>query len=296
MGPGEALSLASAVTWAVAVVLFKRSGETLSPTALNLFKNLFAAILLVPTIPLVHGMGAPVFSLLEWTLLIASGVIGIALADNYYLEALRAMGASRTGIASSLYSPSVIILSYLFLGERLSALQIVGFLLVVTAVVLVSYRAHAREISPANLRRGLAYAIGGVFLMALGIVMVKPILETGPFIWIVQIRVLAGIGGIVVVGLYRDRLQQLRRDYDGKHNWPLAIAASFLGSYLALILWLGGYKYAPASIASVLNETASIFIVLLAWLVLGEPLGARRVVGVMLSFAGVMLMLGACGT
>ena len=60
-----------------------------------------------------------------------------------------------------------------------------------------------------------------------------------------------------------------------------------------MVLWLGGYKYAPASVAAVLNETASIFIVLLAWLWLREPLGRRGAIGVTLTLGGVVLMLSA---
>ena len=46
---GEAMALAAAVTWALAVIFFRKSGEVVHPIGLNLFKNVMAAILLVPT-------------------------------------------------------------------------------------------------------------------------------------------------------------------------------------------------------------------------------------------------------
>jgi drug/metabolite transporter (DMT)-like permease len=58
-----------------------------------------------------------------------------------------------------------------------------------------------------------------------------------------------------------------------------------------MILWLAGYKYTLASIAAVLNETASVFILLLAALWLKEPLTRRSVLGVTLTLGGVALML-----
>lgn len=67
--------------------------------------------------------------------------------------------------------------------------------------------------------------------------------------------------------------------------------AAFVGQCLAMVLWLAGYKYTQASIAAVLNETASVFIVLLAWLWLREPLGRRGAAGVTLTLCGVALML-----
>jgi drug/metabolite transporter (DMT)-like permease len=47
----------------------------------------------------------------------------------------------------------------------------------------------------------------------------------------------------------------------------------------------------PASVASVLNESANAWIVVLAWLLLGEPLGGRKLVGLALTSAGVTIML-----
>ena len=62
-----------------------------------------------------------------------------------------------------------------------------------------------------------------------------------------------------------------------------------------MMLWLAGYRYTQASVASVLNETAAVFIVLLAWRFLGEGIDLRRIVGVAMSFLGVVLMVLPAG-
>ena len=62
------------------------------------------------------------------------------------------------------------------------------------------------------------------------------------------------------------------------HKWPIILVASVLSAYLAMMFWLGGFKYADASVASVLNETSNIFIVLLAALFLKEKISAIEVV------------------
>lgn len=53
-------------------------------------------------------------------------MIGIGLADTLYFRALNRLGAGRMGIVGNFYSPFVLVLSFVFLGERLSALQGVG--------------------------------------------------------------------------------------------------------------------------------------------------------------------------
>jgi drug/metabolite transporter (DMT)-like permease len=60
-----------------------------------------------------------------------------------------------------------------------------------------------------------------------------------------------------------------------------------------MVFWLAGYKYAPASVVAILGETASIFILLLAWFWLKEPLGRRGLIGVGLTLSGVSFMLWA---
>jgi drug/metabolite transporter (DMT)-like permease len=58
-----------------------------------------------------------------------------------------------------------------------------------------------------------------------------------------------------------------------------------------MMMWLAGYKLIPASEASILNESANAWIVFLAWLMLGEPIGTRKVAGLSLTSAGVAIML-----
>lgn len=292
MGPGELFALASAATWAGAVILFKKSGETMPPFPLNLFKNLFTAVLMAPTLLLFEGWGWPDIPVRDLGILLLSGLLGIAIADTLYFKALNAIGASRTGIVSSLYSPSVILLSFLFLGERLGVNQWMGFALVAAGVLLVSYRQPAREVAPEVLGKGVLIAAAAVVLMAVGVVMVKRILEEQPFLWVVQIRVLGGVAGMLAVMVLRRRVGVVWAQFRVPHNWTRILIASFFGTYLALLLWLAGYKHTLASIASVLNETSSIFIVLLAWIFLGEALSGRKILGVAMTFTGVLLMVG----
>ena len=291
MGWGEAFALASALTWALAVILMRRSGETLPAFELNLFKNCFGLVLLIPTILLVDGLVLPYYTLPELSLVLLSGLLGIAIADTWYLTALNMMGASRTGIVSSLFSPFVIFLSAVFLGERLVPWQWAGFVLVMAGVLLVTWRANRSSVDTAHLKKGLLYAVGAVFMMAVGIVMVKEILESRSFLWTMGLRFVGGVGGMLAFLLIGKRWQIAKRNFSQPQPWGTILLASFLGAYLALILWLAGYKLIDASVASILNETNVVFIVLLAWLMLGEHINRRKLVGMGLTVGGVIIMM-----
>ena len=51
------------------------------------------------------------------------------------------------------------------------------------------------------------------------------------------------------------------------------------------------FKWADASVAAVLNQMATVFTPLLAWLVLREPLTRRRVLGIGVALIGVVAIL-----
>jgi drug/metabolite transporter (DMT)-like permease len=291
MGWGEVFALSSALTWALAVVLMRRSGETLPAFELNLFKNCFGLALLVPTILLVSGLSVPYYTATELSLVLLSGLVGIAVADTWYLTALNLMGASRTGIVSSLFSPFVIFLSAIFLGEQLAAWQWFGFGLVMAGVLLVTWRANRSSVDAEHLKKGLMYAVGAVFMMAVGIVMVKGVLETRSFLWTMGLRFVGGVGGMLLFLLVTGKWRNVKRNFNQPHPWGTILLASFLGAYLALILWLAGYKLIDASIASVLNQTNVVFIVFLAWLMLGERINRRKLIGMGLTVAGVITMM-----
>ena len=288
---GEFFSIACAAVWALAVVLFRRSGETLPAFELNLFKNLLALPPMVLTVWIVGEPLLPSFTPREWAIVLASGTIGIAVADTWYLRALNLMGAARTGVTASLFSPFVVLLSALLLGERLRGWQLAGFSLVLAGILLVTWRSRRIDVSPDALRLGLFYGAGAVLMMAIGIVMVKPILEGEHFFATAALRLAAGAlsmaAFVAVAGSWRTVLARYRQP----QPWPTIVFASLLASYFSMLLWLAGYRLAPASVASVLNETAAAFIVLFAWLMLGESLSPRRLVGVFVTFCGVTVML-----
>ncbi len=288
---GEIFALSSAVTWALAVILLRRSGETLPPFELNLFKNTFGLVLMVPTILYFDGMMLPEYSVADLMIIVISGLLGIALADTWYLRALNLMGASRTGIVSSLFSPFVILLSIIFLGERMVLWQWLGFAMVISGVLLVTWRVHRSEVNIEDVKKGSIYGAASVFMMALGIVMVKEILETRPFLWTVELRLAGGVAGMLVFMMFGGRWHRAVQNFRQPQPWGTVIVASFLAAYLALILWLAGYKLIEASVASILNETNVVFIVLLAWIMLGERMNRRKLAGISLTLTGVIVMM-----
>ena len=291
IGWGEFFALASAFCWALAIIFFRRSGEALPPFELNLFKNLLGFSLILPTLAIMEGFRLSAFTLPEIGITMLSGFLGIAVADTWYLRALSLMGAGRTGIVASLLSPFVILLSIVFLGESLHGWQLAGFALVMAGILLVTWRQNRREVDTEHLGKGVFYGVGAMFLMSVGIVMVKEILETRPFMWTTELRLAGGIGGMLIYTTIKGQFPTLKQRFSQPLPWRYILPASFLGAFVSMMMWLAGYKLIPASQASILNETANAWIVLLAWLMLGETMNSRKLAGILLTSAGVVIML-----
>ena len=64
--------------------------------------------------------------------------------------------------------------------------------------------------------------------------------------------------------------------FRGSEHKTMIYFASFLSTYVALVLWVAGYKYNKASVAAALNQTSTIFTVIFAALILKEKIGNQN--------------------
>jgi drug/metabolite transporter (DMT)-like permease len=288
---GETLALASAIVWAVAVILFRISGKDVHPIGLNLFKNLFALLLLAAVMPVLHKPLFPDATLTQIGLLLLSGFLGIAVSDTLFFMSLNILGAGLAAIVDCFYSPFVIILSYVFLSERLNGWQLSGVLLIITAILTVARKSRGENgrISRKDLIRGIILGILAMLFVAIGIVLVKPMLAGVEIFWATGVRLVGGTLGVLsFLPLHPKRREVLRPLLD-LSNWKAMIPASFFGSFLSLLFWMGGMKFAFASVAAILNQMNTIFIFILAAVFLKEKATPRKIVAIVLAFIGAFL-------
>lgn len=287
---GQAYAIATAIVWAFAVILFKKSGENVHPLALNFYKNLLAMTLLVPTILVFGGGFSDGFTSKEYIILLVSGALGIGLADTFFFKSLNLLGAGLSAIVDCLYSPSIIILSFFWLGESLSLIQMIGLAMIISAVLTVSRSDKNGHISHKNLIWGIFWGALAMATMAVGIVMIKPLLSTAPFLMLTELRLAGGMIILLVIIPFYPRWTTMMMPPLNRKGLSYLIGASFMGAYVAMILWLAGMKFTTASIAAALNQTSNIFIFIFAAMFLKEPITPRRTVGIVLGVVGALIV------
>jgi len=83
----------------------------------------------------------------------------------------------------SVYTPFVIILSFIFLGERLNWHQLAGVALIVLAIIIITRSQSDSPDGPAsrrNLFLGIVMGTTGMALVAVAVIIIKPVLNEVP--------------------------------------------------------------------------------------------------------------------
>lgn len=285
-------ALLAAVTWACALIFFKLTEGKYHPLAMNLFKNVLGVILLLITVPIFgenwsHLTAHPKE---EIFILLISGFLGIALADTVFFYSLNLIGVSLFVIIDCTYSPIVLLVSWLMIGETLTLPHYVGGLLILSAVFISTRHPPPVGRTRSEIVRGMILGVFSIALMAVGIVMAKPVLAAAnfPLMWAVAIRMSAGTVSLAAMILASPKRREMLQILKPTKGWWYLLPGSFLGAYLSMIFWVAGFKYTNATVAAVLNQTSMIFAIILAVLVLKEKLTQRKIAAVCMAAAGVL--------
>ncbi len=288
---GEILSVTAAGVWATAVILFKKSGETVHPIALNTFKNLLAIPLMILTL---FAFGEPLLrdvAPAEYVVLLLSGILGIGLGDTLFFKSLNRLGAGLSAIVVSMYSPFVIALSIIALDEEMSLWQALGAAMTVAAVLTATVERTHHHLSRADIIWGVIWGVAATIGMAGGIVLVKPMLNAGaPILWVSVVRLFGGqIILLLFLGMHQER-KIIMASLWARRGMVFTLIGSLLGGYISMLCWLGGMKYTQASTASVLNQLSTIFTFIFGALFLKEQINLQRGIGIALAIGGALLV------
>jgi len=294
---GELCSLLSAIFWALAIIIFKKIGDRVSPIVINPVKSIIGLLLFMLTCIII---GVPLspnaqFSNTDLFILAISGIIGIGIADIIFLHSLNILGAGISAIVDTVYSPFVIFFAFLILGESLTSTQLLGGGLIIGSVLYASTKIQNIPVDRKRFKQGILYGVGSIAMMAFGIVMIKPILNTvsdniGLQIWIAGYRLVSGVLVSVSIMFIANRKQNIIGVFRDRTLWLPLIVSSVLAAYLGIAMWVMGMAMTTASISSILNQTATIFIMIFAWMFLGEPLTKRRILSIIVAMCGAYLV------
>ena len=242
---GEIYSVVCAFVWGCAVILLRKSGDHVSPVALNVFKNVFALVCLVLTM-LATGTSffPPERTGTDWVRFLASGALGLGIADSLFLASLNRIGASRSAIVDCFYTPCLFVCSWVFLRDPLAPLVLIGGALIVGAVLIGTLEPEVKGttgvvvVSRRELAVGVAYGLLAMVAMALAVVVAKPALDAADPWWVITVRLVSGVTIPTVFGLAGPRRGEIVRAFVPGRAWRVMVPAAFVGTYLSMSLFI----------------------------------------------------------
>jgi drug/metabolite transporter (DMT)-like permease len=280
------LSIATMLLWAFTDFLAKFVVNSLDHRASLFLVEIFAvgsALFLLPlALPLVPS-GAKFLWFFAFAG--ASAAIGAA-AWLFFYRGMQAGKLSVTQPISALWVGLTVLLSFVFLGEKLPAIGITGLLISLVGVFLISFPASGK------IRLMGKDALFGLLAMCswgVGMVLMKPAVSLGgPFAAtiaarLVEISVLAPLCLPVLLTAARKK---------GKISRRTVFIAAVIGIFntVAFLFYNIAIQTGGVSIPTAVNAAAPAFVVLLSYIFHKERLSRRQLVGVALGILGLVLL------
>ena len=283
---GILFGLLTMTCFAVGEVLSKKALQYLGRKNILFYRGILSVVILVIalfTLPLPY-----MFSLPHFIGMIFVGLLGAVPIYMFY----KALGVGKVGVVSPLSKSSVLvtlILSFIFLGERLSSLQTLLVGMIIAGIILSS-------INPKDfIRNGNIYAGASYALIAAGLwgflffVWKYFVVALGPLFTAVMIESGVVIG--VATLMKKQDLNEMKHALQKKKQAVLGLITT-----LGVIVGAGtmfytlGINIAPVSIVMPINSTSPFLAGLLAAWMFKERLKPIQYLGGMLIVAGVALL------
>jgi drug/metabolite transporter (DMT)-like permease len=276
-----AVALLYILLWSSAFIA-TRVGVEHSPPLTLLSIRFLAAALLLTVLARVRGLVAP-RSRRAWGRLALFGLLNSGLYLGFSYEAVQNMSAGMGSIIAALNPLLLTLLAPWLLGEKLGPVKLIGLVLGFGGVVFVMGARLGGKVDTAG---SMALAVVGVSCLVGGTVVYKrwPPREHPLVVNAVQL----GIAGLALLPAMLIEHPERTR-IDAPLVWS-ALYLIFVISIGASLRWFWLLEHGEASVVSAYYFLTPIFGLLLAALLLGEPLGPRDGLGLVAVATGIALI------
>lgn len=284
------IATSAALCWAVASLISADVTRKIGGLAFNRLRLFFVSLMLI----------SYTFYLDTWStinndflfVILLSGIIGIFLGDTLLFIALQKIGPRRNNILFSLAAPFTVILNIIFLNEIMSFVNLIGCIIVFFGVVIaIAYgnsrdKNHRWELVEGNLYLGVIFGIGAALCQAIGLVMMKPILNMGADpIASASLRTLISCIFLAFTFFLNYEIFNTKTSLNLKIIGQ-SILSGFLGMALGMSLLLIALQHADAGIVATLSSTSPIMILFLIWVVTKKIPTTGAWIGTVLAIIG----------
>jgi drug/metabolite transporter (DMT)-like permease len=272
-----ALLMAMCLVWAVNNIVSKYvvSDLDVPPLAYAAARFVIVAVILIPFL---RPAPRPIGRLMLTAFLMGGGNFGLMFVGLKYST------ASTAAVVLQLGMPITLILSVLFLGERIRWRRGLGIALTFAGVLTVMWNPAGFSLST-----GLLLIAAATLMSGIGVVLTKQIEGMRP----ITFQAWVGLVSVFPMALLSAWLEPGQADAMLAAGWPFVAALLFsaivvsVGAHTVYVTLLQKYE---ANLISALILVTPLATIGLGVAVLHEPFGPRMAIGGVLALAGVLII------
>lgn len=291
---GPLAALTTATCWAFTSVFFTIGGQRVGSVVVNRVRLVIAVIFLALTHLIMMGQIFPFHAdTHNWLWLGLSGIIGLVIGDAMLFQAFVLIGTRLPILVMSLVPVISTVEAWIFLNERLTAIEILGMLITVGGIswVVADKNRDRTTIGGRTLAIGILLAFGGAAGQATGLLTSKLGLAGGfPALSGNLIRMLVAAVVMwlltILMGRAKPTITKLK---DGK-AFRAITGGAFFGPFVGVWMSLVAIKFARIGIASTLMALAPILTIPLVRWIFKEKVSIHAVLGTLLAIGGVAVL------
>jgi drug/metabolite transporter (DMT)-like permease len=291
---GEIAALFTAISWSFTSIFFNDASRAIGSVRVNRLRLLMATVILMAAHWIFQGAPLPILATKEqWLWLGLSGIIGLALGDAFLFQAYVHIGPRLTTVIMALDPVISAVIAWLWLGEKLTILEVAGILITIVGVGWVVMEqhngngAHTRK----DLVLGSLCGLGAVLGQAIGFVLSKKgLADNFSPLSGVLIRIIVAAAVMWIMALISGKVKETWSGLENKSARNNIIAGSIIGPSLGVWLSMVAVQLIPVGIASTIMATRPIMMLPLSKWFYKEKISYRAMIGTVIALVGVSII------
>jgi len=289
---GYLLAICAAAIWSTVALSATRIVRYFGSYNYNLLRLLGIIVIFFPYVYI--NWESLYFNQSIFSAIVLSSIIGIIIGDTFLFVCLKRLGPRRQALLFSMQIPFTIILAEVFLQTLPSLTELIGCALIFSGILIaIQFNRTIPDDDLENIQgnkyTGLFAGIGLALCQSIGIILMKPALQTTDPIIVSYLRVI--VAAVIMFGsLFFIKNNQL---WDKMKNIKITLFSIFLGFMgmgIGMTMLIYALKYGNPGVISTLSSTMPIMIIPILWIVTKNYAGHLAVVGATLTCIGASII------
>lgn len=202
-----------------------------------------------------------------------------------YNEALKIGNSSLVGTIAGAFTSLVVVLSILFLGERLLPDQLISISVIIVGLILSSLNLSDLKNKRSIINKGTTLALVAMIGWGIYFTFIKVPIEKAGFFWPTYTTAMVGTLSFLIIGLRRIKFPTL--------GYKDGFLATFLSGLLLTVGSFGfniGLSKGLASIVAPIAGAYPALFALLSSIIFRDPITKQQKIGMIITLVGIVLL------